>query len=95
MSSLFGVFEIDGIQVEVMGAVRKRARPGDPWGPPTDPRDHCHLVTVDGHTVPVLSLEYEAEAYEAIGRTERAKLLRDALSRLDDELSGTRHAHNG
>jgi hypothetical protein len=85
MSSLFGAFEIDGLQVEVMGAVRKRAQPSDPWGPPTNPRDHCRLVTVDGRTVPVLSLAYEAEAYEAIGRTERAKLLRDALSRLDGE----------
>jgi hypothetical protein len=29
--------------------------------------------------VPVLSLKYEADAYDAIGRAERAKLLRDLL----------------
>jgi hypothetical protein len=85
MASLFGTFDVEGLQVEIMGAVRKRTRPGDPWGPATDPSDHCRLVTIDGYTVPVLSLEYEAEAYQAIGRTERANLLRKTLSRLECE----------
>jgi hypothetical protein len=89
MLSLFGMFEVEGVHVEIMGAVRKRARPGDPWGAATDPREHCRLVTVDGYTVPVLSLEYEVEAYQAIGRQERANLLRKALARQQGEGSSS------
>ena len=80
MRSHFGraVFEDLGVDVEIMGAVQKR-RSGGPWSAPTDPAVHRRVVSVGPMQVPVLSLKYEADAYEAIGRAERAKLLRDLL----------------
>ena len=74
--SHFGAFDLDGIRVEVMGAVQKRL-PDGTWEPPVDVSDHRTFVPVGGNSVPVLSLEYEATAYERLGRTERAALLRE------------------
>ncbi|MFC4438183.1 MULTISPECIES: nucleotidyltransferase domain-containing protein [Natrialbaceae] len=74
--SHFGALEQDGVRVEIMGDVRKR-RDGGTWGSPIELAEHHEFVTVDGVRVPVLSLEYEADAYEKLGRTERAALLRE------------------
>lgn len=72
--SHFGVLDFDGVRVEVMGALQKR-RPDGTWEPPVDVTDHRTFVTVDGTPIPVLTLSYEAEAYERLGRSERASLL--------------------
>ena len=63
-----------------MGRLQKRPTPDHPWGLPTDPAEHALVVNFDGLLVPVLSLAYEAIAYEALGRTDRARLLRAALA---------------
>jgi hypothetical protein len=81
ISSIFGVYRIGDIQVELMGRLQKRPNPDHPWGLPTDPAEHALVVNFDGLLVPVLSLAYEAIAYEALGRTDRARLLRAALGR--------------
>lgn len=78
MRSLFGAFVVDGVAVELMGAVQKRLADGS-WGPPTDPAEHRRLVHVESLLVPVLSLQYEAAAYASIGRHDRASLLRRTL----------------
>lgn len=78
MRSLFGAFVVDGVAVELMGAVQKRLADGS-WGPPTDPAEHRRLVHVESLVVPVLSLQYEAAAYASIGRHDRASLLRRTL----------------
>lgn len=78
ISSIFGTLMVVGVPVEIMGGLRKRTGPGAAWGPPTDPAAHRVLVRHVGMTVPVLSLAYEADAYEAIGRPDRAALLRAA-----------------
>jgi hypothetical protein len=74
--SHFGALELDGVRVEIMGALQKR-RPDGTWEPPVDVATHRTVVDVGGTAVPVLSLDYEAEAYERLGRTERAALLRE------------------
>lgn len=74
ITSHFGALELGGVRVEVMGAVRKR-RPDGTWEPPVDVREHRRFVDLDGRSVPVLSLQYEAAAYERLGRDERAALL--------------------
>jgi hypothetical protein len=79
MKSMFGILRVDDVPVEIMGSVQKRPRPVDPWGPATDPREHAVLVDRYGLQVPVLSVAYEASAYDAIGRHDRAVLLRAAL----------------
>lgn len=74
--SHFGALELNGVPVEVMGAVQKRREDGT-WEPPVDITAHREVVDVRGCRLPVLSLAYEARAYERLGRTDRAALLRE------------------
>ncbi|QKY20759.1 hypothetical protein B4589_010365 [Halolamina sp. CBA1230] len=74
ITSHFGALELAGVRVEIMGAVQKR-RPDGAWEPPVDVTEHRRFVDLDGRSVPVLSLQYEAAAYERLGREERAALL--------------------
>ena len=72
--SHFGVLELNGVRVEIMGAVHKR-QPDGTWESPVSITDHRTFVDVEDISVPVLSLRYEAKAYERLGRSERAALL--------------------
>jgi hypothetical protein len=74
---------IDGITVEIMGDVQKRLEDGS-WEPPVDIRPYIRMVEVEGLRLPVLSLEYEYRAYLALGRVERAEMLRRWLMSLDN-----------
>lgn len=76
MRSHLGELVVDGISVEVIGDLQKRDSDGS-WEPPVDVTDHREFVEVQDLRVPVLSLDYEAQAYERLGRTERASLLRE------------------
>lgn len=91
MSSVFGRLTIDDILVEVMGGIRKRAAAGDAWGEATDPARHRVIVGYADLAVPVLSLEYEAAAYEALSRHDRASLLRRANGAHDVGSAPDRH----
>jgi len=73
--SLLGKYAIEGIEIELMGALQKR-KPDGSWGTPTDPAEHRRIVPLEDLAVPVLTLEYEATAYAELGRHERAELLR-------------------
>jgi hypothetical protein len=73
--SHFGALQIDGVTVEIMGDVQKRLEDGS-WEPPVDIRPYIRMVDVEGLRLPVLSLEYEYRAYLALGRVERAEMLR-------------------
>lgn len=79
MRSHFGALQIDGITVEVMGDLQKRLSDGR-WEEPVDLDPHKRYVAFEGMDVPVLSLEYEAQAYRKLGRFERAQMLQQALS---------------
>lgn len=81
IKSYFGALQIDGIQVEIMGDIQKRDADGG-WEEIVDLVRYRRMVEIDGLIVPVLSLEYEYQAYLKFGRTERAKMLRRWL---DDE----------
>jgi hypothetical protein len=74
--SVFGRFLVAGVEVELMGGMCHRRSPDAPWGPPVDPADHRRIVHYAGFDVPVLDLAYEADAYDLMGRHERAALLR-------------------
>lgn len=67
-----------------MGALQKRVADGA-WTPPTDPAQYRVLVDLDGVQVPVMSLSYEADAYDMLGRGDRARLLRALSSATHDE----------
>lgn len=80
--SHFGQLMIDGIKVDVMGGVQYRRADGT-WEEPTDWASHVQVIQVGGMQVPVLSLAYEYEGYQKLGRAEKVELLRWWLSRED------------
>lgn len=75
--SHFGKLIIDGIEVEIMGDVQKR---GEEWET-VDLDRYKKFVEVEGMRIPVLSLEYEYQAYLKLGRLEKAKLLKEWLEK--------------
>ncbi len=76
--SHFGALIIDDINVEIMGGIQKRLKDGT-WENPVELERHKRVVEVEDMQVPVLSLEYEYQAYLKLGRLERARMLRDVL----------------
>lgn len=76
MRSHFGALSIDGLKVEIMGDIQKRSDDGA-WQEPTDLNRHKRIVEIEGMGIPVLSLEYEYQAYLKLGRTERAEMLKN------------------
>jgi len=76
--SHLGELMIDGIKVEIMGDIQKRNKDGS-WENPTDLEYHKRSVEVEGMQVPVLSLEYEYQAYLKLGKIDKAEMLRKWL----------------
>lgn len=76
--SHLGVLEIDGIRVEIMGDIQKHLG-NQTWEEPVKVERYRHWVEVDGMLIPVLSLEYEYQAYLKLGRIEKAEMLRSWL----------------
>jgi len=76
--SHFGALEIDGVTVEVMGDVEHLLEDGT-WEPPPDLNAHKQFVEIAGMRIPVLSLEYEYQAYLKLGRLDKAHRLKQAL----------------
>jgi len=77
--SYFGVLNIHGIRVEIMGDLQKKLENGT-WEPPVDISKYKRFVEIDGMEIPVLSLEYEYQAYLKLGRMEKAEILRKFLN---------------
>lgn len=76
--SHFGALQIDGIKVEIMGDIQKRNDDGS-WDDPVDLNRNKLFVEIEGMTIPVLSLEYEYQAYIKLGRVEKANMLKEWL----------------
>ena len=72
--SHLGALRLEGVQVEIMGDVQKRCGDGT-WEAPVNVGRHKQLIEVEGVQVPVLSLEYEREAYSLLGRSDKVRLL--------------------
>ena len=75
IKSHFGALQIDGIEVEIMGDIQKRGADGV-WEEIVNPAHYRKMVEIEGMLAPVLSLEYEYQAYLKFGRVEQAKMLR-------------------
>ena len=84
----FGELIIDGIKVEIMGDIQKRLEDGS-WENPVDLERHKRVIEVEGMQVPVLSLEYEYQAYLKLGRIEKAEVLRKWLHGEHESLGST------
>jgi hypothetical protein len=78
--SQFGAFMLKGIEVEIIGDIQKRMEDGS-WTSAPDLERLRETIEVDGLKVPVLPLDYEAEAYAQIGKVERSQELLSWLSR--------------
>ena len=83
MRSLDGKAEIEGIQVELLANIAHKLPDGS-WGTFTD-LSRTVWVELQGLRIPTFPLEDELAAYIAMGRTEKAALIRQVLaSRSDD-----------
>jgi hypothetical protein len=83
--SHFGVLSIDGVRVEIMGAIQKLLEDGT-WEPPVDVSQHRRWVEIEGTRVPVLSLEHEYRAYLRLGRIGKAERLRAWMEERNSEV---------
>ena len=80
IASHWGELNIDGVKVEIMGALQKKL-PDGTWESPVDVGRHRKFVRFEGMKLPVLSLAYEEQAYRILGRTEQADRIREWLTR--------------
>ena len=78
--SHLGMLEIDGIKVEIMGDIQKRLG-NQGWEEPVKVECYRRWVEVDGLRIPVLSLEYEYQAYLRLGREKKAEILQRWLEK--------------
>lgn len=76
--SHFGRFRFDDVVVEIMGDIEK-STPDGKWKSTPPLTSLIETVIWEGLYVPVLNLEYEYQAYELLGRKERARVLREWL----------------
>jgi hypothetical protein len=72
--SYLGALEIDHIQVEIIGDIQKRLD-DQTWEAPVDVERYKRWIMADERRFPVMSLEYEAQAYLLLGRIEKAERL--------------------
>ena len=75
-----GQAEINGVQVEFLGDMRHRSTDGT-WEPPLAIESIFVWVEWRGLQIPVLPLTHEALAYEKMGRTQKAELIRAAIKK--------------
>ena len=76
--SHFGIFNIKGVKVEVMGDIQKRLPNGE-WEKKKDLNNFIEFLDLGGYKIPVLNLKYEEKAYRILGRIEKADLIKRHL----------------
>lgn len=75
VSPHLGAPEIDGIRIDIIGDIQKR-EDDRRWEAPVRVERHRRWVDVGGRPIPVLSLDYEYQAYLTLGRVDTAETLR-------------------
>ncbi len=63
-----------------MGGIQKRLE-DQTWEMPINLENHRCWLNIDKMHIPVLSLEYEYQAYQKLGRIEKAEILKNWLSK--------------
>lgn len=76
--SHLGALEIFGVKVEIMGDVQKLLA-DHTWEPPVLVERHRRWIRFEDIRVPVLSLDYEYEAYQKLNRPEKAAQIKQWL----------------
>jgi hypothetical protein len=72
--SHFGLLSINGVNSEIIGSPQVRDDEGN-WLPCTDVVMNRHFIEVDGTSVPVTTLDYEAQALRSAGDSDAADLV--------------------
>lgn len=72
--SHLGAYELEGVRVEIMGDMEKWVNGS--WEAPVDVRLHRRWIQVAELRIPVMDLQHEVEAYQKMGRFERADVVR-------------------
>jgi len=80
--SHFGALEMDGVRIEIMGDIQKLLH-NQEWEHPVKVEQHQCWAGVEGMQIPVLSMQYEYQAYLKMGRTEKAEKLKKWLQEND------------
>lgn len=80
IQSHFGALSVQGVTVEIMGAVQYRRSDGS-WNAPIDVRQQRQYVTFQEMELPVFALTYELQAYVNLDRAEKVALLQTWLDR--------------
>ncbi len=73
--SYFGVFEIGGIKIETMGDMQHML-PDQKWDSPVEINESRDWVDYADLHIPVITLEHEVKAYQKMGRTEKAEMIK-------------------
>jgi hypothetical protein len=73
--SHLGLLEIEGVKVDIMGDVQKLLKT-QVWEEPVKVEHYKHWIDFNGLQVPVLSLEYEYQAYLKLGRIKKAEKIK-------------------
>lgn len=76
--SYFGVFEINGIKIELMGDMQHQVA-DQKWDEPVRVETCRDWVDYADMHIPVISLEHEVKAYQLVGRTEKAEMIKNFL----------------
>lgn len=73
--SHFGAFDLNGVQVEIIGDMQHRLPDGS-WEALVNMNDHKCWVTLDEIKVPVMSLPFLYQAYQLMGRQDKIVILK-------------------
>ena len=76
--SYFGIYEIDGVNVEVMGEFRYRMKNGE-WSKPNQ-ENEIHYVMQDTMALPVLTLEQEMQEYLNMDRMDKVEKIQARIA---------------
>ncbi len=82
IASCWGELKIEGVRVEIMGALQKKL-PNGTWESPIEVEKYREFISFECMRLPVLSLKYEEQAYRKLGRTEKANQIKEWLSNFD------------
>ncbi len=77
--SHFGVFQLGGVTVEIMGDIEKKDQDGRWHDPPILP-SWIVYTAFDGIEIPLLTLAYECAAYRMLGRHKTVTMLEDWMA---------------
>ncbi len=86
IASHLGALQLGKMRVEIMGDVQLPRGDGT-WERAGNREENKRFVTLEGVQIPVLSLQYEYQAYLKLGRVEKAEMLRQWLDRPESQVN--------